>query len=210
MQDKPLIFAQDLDERETYKLLTGLIVPRPIAWVSTIDIEGHTNLAPFSFFNAASIVPPMVIIAIEPRGIESKDTLANIELTGEFVVNLVVEKLIKSVVSSALEFSANESEFDKADVTEAQSSLVRPPRVAESPVSMECRLERTIALGFGPHTLVVGEILAWQIAPEILDRRDRVDFAALQPVGRMAGDKYVRCTDLVSETRLDQRGSDYE
>lgn len=209
MRERRLVLADDLDEAGIYKLLTGVVVPRPIAWVSTLDSEERPNLAPYSFFNAASIVPPMVVISIEPRGEEKKDTLRNIEDGGEFVVNVVAEGLVGAVATSAMDLPIEESEFDRAGLTLAPSKLVRPPRVARSPVCMECRLERMIPLGSGPHTLVIGEILAWQVAPEVLDGRGRVDFSALQPIGRMAGDEYVRCTDLLSEARRDRRGESY-
>jgi flavin reductase (DIM6/NTAB) family NADH-FMN oxidoreductase RutF len=209
MRERVLITVDRLDESGTYKLLTGTVVPRPIAWVSTLDSCSRPNLAPYSFFTAASIVPPMVVIAVEPRGEEKKDTLRNIEENGEFVVNVVVEGLTGPVVISAMDLPAEESEFDRAGLTMVPSKLVRPPRVAESPVGMECRLERFVALGSGPHTLVVGEVLAWQVDPEVLDDRGRVDFSALRPVGRLAGNEYVRCTDLLAEARRDQRGSSY-
>jgi flavin reductase (DIM6/NTAB) family NADH-FMN oxidoreductase RutF len=210
MRERRLILSEELDEAGIYKLLTGTVVPRPIAWVSTLDVQMRPNLAPFSFFNAASIVPPIVVIAIEPRGKGKKDTLRNIENNGEFVVNVVAEGLTHAVVTSAIDFPAEESEFEQAELTLAPSKLVRPPRVAESPVGMECRLNRLITLGSGPHTLVVGEVLAWQVDPEVLDGRGRVDFSVLRPVGRMAGDEYVRCTDLLAEARRDWRGESYQ
>jgi len=212
MPERSLILAADLDEADTYKLLTGTVVPRPIAWVSTVDAEGHPNLAPYSFFTAVSIVPPMLTISVEPRGSENgarKDTLRNVCDSGEFVVNTVADGLVGAVATSAEDIPPKESEFEWAGLTAIPSKFLRPPRVAEAPVAMECRLQRLVELGTGPHTLVIGEVVAWHVSPDVLDARGRVDFSSLSPIGRMAGDYYVRCTDLVSERRRDRRGESY-
>ena len=210
MEERTLIPARDLDEHASYRLLTGLILPRPIAWVSTLDGEGTLNLAPFSFFTGASIVPPMVLVVIEPhKDRRKKDTLGNIEATGEFVVNTVVQGLPGAASISAMDFAKEESEFERTGLTPSPSEFVRPPGVAESPVNMECKLERTILAGSAPHTLVLGEVLAFRLRPDILEPSGRVNFAALKPVGRMAGDVYVRCTDLLTKPRKDWRASSY-
>lgn len=212
MPEHRMIPATNLDESGTYKLVTGTVVPRPIAWVSTVDAEGHPNLAPYSFFTAVSIVPPLVSISVEPRDSEEgllKDTLRNVQEVGEFVVNTVADGLVGAVITSAEDIPAEDSEFERAGLTPLPSKFVDPPRVAESPVSMECRLERLIELGSGPHTLVIGEVLAWHVSAGVLDVHGRVDFPVLAPVGRMAGDYYVRCTDLVSQKRRDRRGESY-
>lgn len=212
MPERHLIPAADLDESGTYKLLTGTVVPRPIAWVSTVDTDGRTNLAPYSFFTAVSIVPPMLAISVEPRRSEngaSKDTLRNVRDVGEFVVNTVTDGLVGAVTTSAEDIPPKKSEFERAGLTAIPSRFVEPPRVAEAPVAMECRLQRLVELGSGPHTLVIGEVVAWHVSPDVLDERGRVDFPALAAVGRMAGDYYVRCTDLVSKERRDSRGGSY-
>lgn len=209
MREHRVLLAKELDEAGCYRLLSGLVVPRPIAWVSTVDSEGTPNLAPFSFFTCASLVPPMLVIAIEPRMGEKKDTLRNIEETGDFVVNVASEDLVRPVVISAVDFPPGQSEFDEAGLTLAPSRLVRAPRVAEAPASMECRLERLVRVGSGPHTLVIGEIVAWQVDPNVLEPTGRVNFQALRPLGRLAGDLYVKCHDLISEPRQDWRKDTY-
>jgi flavin reductase (DIM6/NTAB) family NADH-FMN oxidoreductase RutF len=205
MSERRVFLAQDLDERDSYRLLTGTIVPRPIAWISTTDRNGVLNLAPFSFFTGASILPPMVVVVIEPRKGRRKDTMRNIEETGEFVVNTVVEGVPGAVTVSAKDFSHEESEFEQTGLTPSPSKLVSPPGVVESPVNMECKLDRVVHVGSAPHNLVIGEVLAIQVRPDVLQPSGRIDFATLRPIGRMAGDLYTRCTDLLTETRKDWR-----
>jgi flavin reductase (DIM6/NTAB) family NADH-FMN oxidoreductase RutF len=209
MSERRFFPAGEMSERDSYRLLTGTIVPRPIAWVSSMSAAGTLNLAPFSFFTGASLVPPMVVFAVEPRRGLKKDTLRNVEDTGEFVLNTVVEGLPGAVTVSAQDFPEEESEFEHAGLTPLPSRCVKPPGVAESPVNMECRLHQVVRVGSGPHSLVIGEIVAVQADPRIFEPSGRVSFEALRPVGRMAGDVYVRCNDFITETRKDWRGEDY-
>src|SRR5262249_40067422 len=131
-----------LDRRAAYKLMISLIVPRPIAWVSTVSPEGAHNLAPFSYFNGISSHPPIVMIAVGARHGERKDTWRNIQQTGEFVVNVVVPELVDAMVLSSGEFPPEVDEFKEAGVSPLPSKRIKPPRIAESPVSLECALER--------------------------------------------------------------------
>jgi flavin reductase (DIM6/NTAB) family NADH-FMN oxidoreductase RutF len=143
---------------ENYKLLTNLVVPRPIAWVTSVNAAGVVNLAPFSFFNAVGADPLYVVISINTNDAgEPKDTARNILASGEFVVNLVTEELFDAMNVSAADFPSGESELEAAKLHAAPSLKVKPPRVAECLASMECRLHSSQALG--DNTLVIGEVV---------------------------------------------------
>ncbi len=174
------------------RVLTGVVVPRPIALVSTVSPEGAVNLAPFSFFNAIAYDPPTLVLGISrSAGWKAKDTLANIEATGEFVVNVVVDDIAAAMNATAAEYPADVDEFKVSGLTAAPSEVVRPPAVAESPVNMECRLNQVVAIGEEPsaHTLVIGEIALMRIRDDIISGH-RIDHSRLKPVGRLAGNMY--------------------
>ena len=188
-------------------ILTGVVVPRPIAFVSTISTEGVVNLAPYSFFNAMAYNPPTLIFSSSRRAPgwadKRKDTLANIEETGEYVVNVVVDDIAAAMNATAAEYPADVSEFAVAGLTEAPSEMVRAPRVAESPVNMECRLMQVVNIGEQPHAhgLVIGEIVRMHVRDDILydgPNGLRINHEALRPTGRLAGNMYCR-TDAVYE-----------
>ena len=173
-------------------VLTGVIVPRPIAFVSTVSHSGEVNLAPYSFFNAVSY-KNVVFSSSRNVGNKSKDTLRNIEETGEFVVNIVVDPIAEAMNATAAEFPEGEDEFGIAGLTHAPSEIVKAPRVAESPVNIECKLDQIVQLGSGDHEhgLVIGEILLMHVRDEIIDGH-RIDQAKLMTTGRMAGNMYCR------------------
>ena len=173
-------------------VLTGVIVPRPIAFVSTVSHSGEVNLAPYSFFNAVSY-RNVVFSSSRNVGNKSKDTLRNIEETGEFVVNIVVDPIAEAMNATAAEFPEGEDEFGIAGLTHAPSEIVKAPRVAESPVNIECKLDQIVQLGSGDHEhgLVIGEILLMHVRDEIIDGH-RIDQAKLMATGRMAGNMYCR------------------
>jgi len=150
-----------LEWRQIYRLLVGSIVPRPIAWVSSISREGQANLAPFSYFMAITDEPPTIAFSCSPRAGQRKDTLRNVEATGQFVVNVVVDDIAEAMNKTAAEYPAEVNEFQVAGLTPVPSDIVRPPRVAESPVNMECRLNQVVPIGEGSrqHGLVIGEIV---------------------------------------------------
>lgn len=181
-----------------YQFMISVVVPRPIAFVSTISPEGQPNVAPFSYFNAISSEPPLIGISINRRRGEPKDTLRNIERTGEFVVNTVDEALGPRMVQSSGEWPENVDEFKLTGLTPVPSDLVKPPRVGESPISMECRSYRIVELG-STH-FVVGEILRAHVKDEILTD-GRVDIAKLQPLGRLGGDGYSVVRDVIHMAR---------
>ncbi|MCA9057921.1 MAG: flavin reductase family protein, partial [Planctomycetaceae bacterium] len=174
------------------------IMPRPIAWVSTISPEGRTNLAPFSFFSGVGSRPPSVMFCPANRRDGSpKDTLRNIRQTGEFVINLVSESLAEQMNQTAAELPEEESEFDTWRIAATPSLTVRPLRVAASPVSIECQLLQEINLDSGPGgaNIVIGSIRHLQIHDEALDPAGFADPAKLNLIGRMGGTSYVRTSD---------------
>lgn len=181
-----------------YHFMISLVVPRPIAFVSTVNAAGRRNLAPFSYFNAISSEPPLIGISILDRRGDPKDTLRNIRETKEFVVSLVNEPLLGPMVETSGEWPADADEFEKAGLEAAPSDRVRPPRVAASPVAMECGLFQEIALGSA--AFIVGEILRLHVADDILTD-GRVDVAKLKPVGRLGGDNYCVVRDVVQRAR---------
>ena len=186
-----------------YRVLTGVVVPRPIAFVSTLSADGVLNLAPYSFFNAVAYDPPTIVFSSSRRtGDKRKDTLANIEETGEFVVNVVVDDIAEAMNRTAAEYPTEVSEFDIAGLTPAPSDLVKPPRVAESPVNMECRLNQIVSLGQGSHQhgLVIGEVVLMHLRDDLIDGH-RINHQRLRPTGRLAGSMYCHTGDVFEMPR---------
>ncbi len=182
-----VIDPSELDPQSVYKLLIGSVVPRPIAWTSTVSREGIRNLAPFSFFTVASRNPPMLCISLGPRNSDdasSKDTLSNVEQTGEFVINIVSLSLSNNMYESSKSHPPEADEFEKAGLTPAPCEVVRAPRVGEAGVSMECLLDRVLPLG-SDH-LVIGRMVRFHVRDELY-RNGRIDISALDPLGRLAG-----------------------
>ncbi|NJN15920.1 MAG: flavin reductase family protein [Oscillochloris sp.] len=194
------INPQTLDQREVYKLLIGCVVPRPIAWVSTSDEAGNYNLAPYSFFNAAGSNPPTLTIAINYSAAKSgrKDTLHNILTLGEFVINIVSEETAAAMNETSADVPADVDEFALAGLTPAPSRAVRPPRVAESPVSFECTLHTSVPVGEGPgsSTIVIGIVRHIYLRDDLLNERGYVQIDRLRPIGRLAGSAYCRISDI--------------
>jgi len=183
-----IIDPDTLDPKSAYKLLIGAVVPRPIAWTSTVSTEGVPNLAPFSFFTVASRNPPTLCISVGPRIDDapgSKDTLANIEATGEFVINIVSVPLSNAMHESSGSHPPEADEFEKAGLTPAPCEVVGAPRVGEAGVSMECVLDRVLELG-SDH-LVLGRMVRFHVRDELYTESGRIDVAKLQPLGRLAG-----------------------
>jgi flavin reductase (DIM6/NTAB) family NADH-FMN oxidoreductase RutF len=188
--------------RQVYKLMTGIIVPRPVALVSTIDRKGVANLAPFSFFSGVGSNPPSVLFCpvVRAPGPSSadirKDTLRNVEETGEFVVNVVSEAMAEAVNTSAAEVPPHVDEFVLACLTTQASEVVRPPRVAESPAQMECKLLQVIYTSHEPGggVIVLGEVVRFHVRQDLFEDF-RIDPAGLDAVGRMAGNTWARTQD---------------
>lgn len=179
----PTIDPSRLPERQVYFLMTSLVVPRPIAWVSTLAPDGTRNIAPHSFFNVVSTNPPIVHFTSS----SVKDTLRNVRASGEFVVNIVSEDLLEAMNFTATDFPPDEDEFRWADLAAEPSARVAPPRVAAARAALECRLHRELTVGSG--IMVFGEVVHAHVADEVW-RDDRVDPEILRPVGRLAGSLY--------------------
>lgn len=198
-----------LGPQERYKLLVATVVPRPIAWVVTLNPAGATNCAPFSFFNAFSGDPPIVCLGIGGREGGPKDTANNIHRTGEFVINLVPESLVHQMNVTAIDFAPDVDELDQARIATVPSTKVRPPRIAASPVSLECVRHVTLEIGVS-RAIVVGRVVTMHIVDEaILDpARCYIDTPKLGLVGRMhGGGWYSRTADQFSVPRI--RESDW-
>jgi flavin reductase (DIM6/NTAB) family NADH-FMN oxidoreductase RutF len=195
-------------QRQIYKLMTGIIVPRPIALVSTVDAEGNANLAPFSFFAGVGSAPPTVLFcpALRPGGTDPagqrKDTLRNVEETREFVINVVSEAIAAQANLSAAEVGPEVNEFKLTALTPLASEVVRAPRVAESPAQMECKLIQVIYTGDQPASgvIVLGEVIRFHVREDLIDDF-RVDPSGLDAVGRMAGNTWVRTQDRIELIR---------
>jgi flavin reductase (DIM6/NTAB) family NADH-FMN oxidoreductase RutF len=170
-----------------YQWMIAAIVPRPIAFVSTISASGRTNLAPFSFFNGVSAKPPLVSISINQRSGTPKDTMRNLRETGDFVVNVVHEPLFERMVQTSGDWPEQVSEFELTGLTAIASDVVRAPRLGESPVSFECRLHREIELG--DTSLVIGEIVRGHV-DEAVVTDGRLDVEKLRPIARLGADGY--------------------
>lgn len=189
------------DPRNIYKLLIGSVVPRPIAFVSTVNAEGRRNLAPFSFFNAVCPNPPVVCFSPVYRpGADgrhaAKDTLRNIEQTGEFVVNIVSEDFAEAMNATSADFPPEVDEFEISGLTPAPSLIVRPPRVAEARVQMECKLLQLVRVSERPlgACLVLGQVVRFHIDDAIVEDF-RIDPDKLRAIGRMGGSTYTRTGD---------------
>jgi flavin reductase (DIM6/NTAB) family NADH-FMN oxidoreductase RutF len=192
------------DMVEVYRTLIEVITPRPIAWVTSADPEGRVNLAPFSFFNAFGANPPVVVFSpTRRRDGTKKDTLLNVEATGEFVLNAAVESLAEQVNLSSKELPHGASEVELAGLTLRPSTRVRVPRIAEVPVSVECRVLQIIPVGDGPLSanLVLGEALVIHVDDDVLDASGRVDPRKLRTIARLGGSYYCRSTDLFTMER---------
>jgi flavin reductase (DIM6/NTAB) family NADH-FMN oxidoreductase RutF len=196
-----------LSPRNAYQWMTSTIMPRPIAWVSTISPDGRTNLAPFSFFQGVTANPPtLMFVPVNNREGEKKDTVRNIELVPEFVVNLVPHALASAMNDTAALLPYGESEFSRFGVAQAPSAKVRPPRVADSPVAFECVLDRIVHIGTGPlaANVVFGRILTAHIRDDVIGPGGLPDSAKLDLVGRLGGEDYAMTRDTFNLARPDR------
>lgn len=194
------IVPEQWDRRRRYQFLISAIVPRPIGWISTVSATGLPNLAPFSWFNAVCADPVMVMIAIGRRQGRHKDTSANIRDTRQFVVNVVTEAVADRMVKTSAEYPPETDEFETAGLTPIPSVQVAPARVAESPVHLECVLDRMIELGEGATDLVLGRAVLIHAAVEVCDG-DACDIHKLRSVGRLGGRQYCIVDHIVEHDR---------
>ncbi|MCW2928784.1 MAG: Nitrilotriacetate monooxygenase component [Thermoleophilia bacterium] len=193
------LLPADHETQALYFLLNSLVVPRPIAWVSSLASDGTRNLAPHSYFTVVASDPPTIGFT----SIGDKDTLANVRSTGEFVVHVADHALVERMNMTAARAPADVSEFGLAGVTPLDSSHVAPATVAEAPVSMECELDRVVEVGNG--RFVIGRVVAFHVAERLWDERERVEPGRLDAVARMGGSTYATTRD-----RFELRRPTYE
>ncbi|MFZ9683347.1 MAG: flavin reductase family protein [Cephaloticoccus sp.] len=200
-----LDFSQ-LPAHEAYQWMIATILPRPIAWVSTVSADGATNLAPFSFFQGVCASPPtLMFVPVNNRQGGRKDTIRNLEAVPECVVNLVSRDLAAAMNDTAAALPHGESEFDAFGIAATPSARVRPPRVAAAPVAFECTLDRIVLIGEGPlaANVVFARIVALHVRDELLDANGRPDTSRLDLIGRAGGDDYVTTRDRFTLERPD-------
>jgi flavin reductase (DIM6/NTAB) family NADH-FMN oxidoreductase RutF len=205
-----IVSPADIPHSELYGILLNAVAPRPIAWVSTISAAGQLNLAPFSFFNVVCVDPPLLGFSpglrrpkqADATHGEPKDTLRNIRDTKEFVVNVVTFELAEAMNVTSGEYDASVNEFELAKVTPAPSKNVRPPRVAESPVSFECKLHQILDFSPAPTSgsLVIGKIVAIHMNDAHI-KDGKLDRNSLDLIGRMGGIQYSRTTERFDMVR---------
>ena len=202
---------ETLNNQDRYKIITGSIVPRPIAWVSSMDGAGRLNLAPFSYFTAVCTNPMTLIFCPGWSGLRGrmKDTLYNVRETGEFVINIVDETTKEAMNLSATEFEAGISEFEWASVTPAHSQIVTVPRVAEAPVAFECKLQQIVSVHEGPGggAAVFGEVVSIYVREDVVEN-GRILPEKLQPIGRLAGGTYAHINDFFVMDRVPPPGEE--
>lgn len=202
--DMLTIDPNDTPQKDLHQFILGTVAPRPIAFVSTVDKDGRQNLAPYSFFNAFSSNPPIVVFSSNRRGTNNttKDTLENIRIAGECVINAVNYKIVRQMAVASVEFPTGVSEFRKTGLTPVASDLVSPPRVGESPAAMECIVQDIITLGDGGGAghLIICKVVRMHVAKEVLGERNRIDPHKIDLMGRMGRAYYVRCSGQAIHT----------
>ncbi|WP_291274958.1 flavin reductase family protein [Flavobacterium sp.] len=189
---------------DTYKLLTGIVIPRPIGWISTISPKGEYNVAPFSFFNAVGEDPPHVMFSTVRTGDKNKDTLNNVLATKQFVVNMVTEDLVEKMNTTSQAIPSNESEFELAGLTPLQSVLIKAPRVKECLVTMECEMVHHYFLEDhknGGACIIVGRVLLFHVDEKVLLEGTKINLETYKPVARLAGSNYSKLGEIFSIKR---------
>jgi flavin reductase (DIM6/NTAB) family NADH-FMN oxidoreductase RutF len=197
--------AAQIDHQTQYKLMIGTVTPRPIALVTTLGRKGP-NAAPFSFFQAIGSDPPMLSFSVGNKEDGAKDTLANIRERPEFVVHIVSDAIKEKMNVCAVDYPLGINEITEAGFTAAPSRKVGPPRIAEAPVAMECRLVQIIELGRKPNHLVIGEVLYFHYHEDIVNGKFHVDVGRINPIARLGGrGGYARITDRFEMPRIAYR-----
>lgn len=198
------IDPKETPQKDVHQFILGTVAPRPIAFVSTIDEEGRPNLAPYSFFNAFSSNPPIVVFSSNRRGSNNttKDTLHNVMATRECVINVVNYAIVRQMAVASVEFPGGVSEFEKTGLTPIPADLVKPFRVRESPAHLECRVKDIITLGDkgGAGHLIICEVVRIHVAHDVMGDRNRIDPHKIDLMGRMGRAYYVRCSGPAIQT----------
>lgn len=195
---------QEIDQSAIYKLLTGAVIPRPIGWISSISEDGIPNLAPFSFFNAVGDDPPHVMFSTVRPNDSNKDTLNNVLATKQFVVNMVTEDTVERMNTTSQSFLPDENEFELAGLTPIPSVKIKPSRVKESPITMECELVHHYSLENHKHggaTIMVGKIVMFHVDESILLENYKINLETYRPVARLAGSNYSKLGEIFSIKR---------
>ena len=204
-----IIEPEGLDNLEAYRLLISLIVPRPIAWVTSLSPDGVVNAAPYSFFSGVRSKPPVISISAGYGKRGEKDTPRNIAATGEFVVNLVGEHQADQMNRTATEYPFGVSETEVLGIEVAASQTVGVPRIAASPAALECKLDRIVPVGDPPASLILGEVLAYWVSDDVeWDRAEGIDPKSLNVIGRLQLDSYLRITETFSMERVRYKPQD--
>jgi flavin reductase (DIM6/NTAB) family NADH-FMN oxidoreductase RutF len=202
-----IIHPDDLSNRDRYKLLIGSILPRPVAWVSTMDQEGRLNLAPFSYFTAVCPSPMTLLFCpgVHPDG-RKKDTWANIEQVPEFVVNITNEDTAEQMNLTATLLPSEQSEFEWAGLLSEASETINVTRVAEAPIAFECVLDRIVTISDQPGggAAIFGRVQCVHVRDDLF-QDGRILTALLKPIGRLAGDEYIRTAEVFHMKRVPPR-----
>ncbi len=197
------IDPKEIATKDLHQFMLGAVAPRPIAFASTISLDGVPNLAPYSFFNAFSSNPPIVIFSSNRRVANNttKDTLKNVQDTGEVVINVVSHSIVRQMAIASIEYDSGVNEFEKAGFTPLASELIRPFRVAESPVQMECKVDQILPLGDdgGAGNLIVCRIVLMHISEDVLSETGRIDPHKIDLMGRMGRFYYARASGAAIE-----------
>lgn len=198
------ISVKDTHSATLYKLLTGLVIPRPIGWISTVDENGVNNLAPFSFFNVVGEDPPHVMFSTVRTGNKNKDTLNNVLNNKQFVVNLVTEDLVEQVNKTSEMVDSQIDEFQLAHLTPISSEMIKPMRVKEAKAHFECEMVHHYFLEDhtnGGACIVIGKVLMMHVADEILMENYRINLDTYKPVARLGGSNYSKMGEIFSIKR---------
>ncbi|WP_322013894.1 flavin reductase family protein [Paraburkholderia sp. J12] len=183
------IAIDSLNVESSYKLLTGIVVPRPIAWVTTINEDGVVNLAPFSCFTFVSAYPPMVAINFGRKAGNMKDTPSNIHLNKEYVVNIADETMMNDLHQSSFEYPSHVSEVGELGLETAPSTIVRPPRLARAPASMECRFNQQLEFGDTGSQFIVGDVVMFHVRDDLYSN-GKIETEQMRPLMRLGGPVY--------------------
>lgn len=192
--------ASGLTMQQAYKLMTGVVVPRPIAWVSTLNDQGKVNLAPFSAFTFVSHDPPMIAISVGMRNGEIKDTARNILARKEFVVNVADHTLLDALHRSSFEYPPEVSEVETLGIATHPSHHIATPRIAQAPAALECRLHQCLEFGRQPSRLMVGEVLRFHVR-DGLAVNGKITTTELNPISRLGGPNYATLGEIVTISR---------
>jgi len=201
-----VIPPEGLAPREAYALMTSLIIPRPIAWVTSLGPDGVVNVAPFSYFSGVTSRPPIVAVSVAPGRAGPKDTARNVAASGEFVVNLVGESLAEAMNRTATEYPYGISEAEMVGLRLAPSGRVKVPRLADAPAALECSVERILAVGEPPVAHILGNVLAFVLSDGLtVDPLRGVEPQELAVVGRLGQNRYVRIREIFELDRIPYR-----